>query len=154
MNRYPWLEDYLLSKPGAQRDFKLEWQWHRWLVAGKMFAALCTPDPKYAEHAGHPQVRPPEGRALPGRVSRRSARLLLRQAHLEHRLPGRPSPRGRPAGDVRRILRSGHRQADQGPSAGAGPSLTLGPGLCAGAHIIFNISRFSRSMMRFSSREI
>ncbi|WP_251448832.1 MmcQ/YjbR family DNA-binding protein [Vermiculatibacterium agrestimuris] len=56
MNRYPWLEDYLLSKPGAVRDFKLEWQWHRWLVAGKMFAALCTPDPKYAEHAGRTMV--------------------------------------------------------------------------------------------------
>ena len=56
MNRYPWLEYYLLSKPGAQRDFKLEWQWHRWLVAGKMFAALCTPDPKYAEHAGRTMV--------------------------------------------------------------------------------------------------
>jgi len=56
MNRYPWLEDYLLSKPGAERDYKLEWQWDRWLVRGKMFAAVCTPDPKYSAYAGRTMV--------------------------------------------------------------------------------------------------
>lgn len=25
MNRYPWLEEYLLKKPGAVTDYKLEW---------------------------------------------------------------------------------------------------------------------------------
>ena len=27
MNRYSWLEGYLLSMPGAVTDYKLEWQW-------------------------------------------------------------------------------------------------------------------------------
>ena len=32
MNRYSWLEGYLLSMPGAVTDYKLEWQWQRDLV--------------------------------------------------------------------------------------------------------------------------
>lgn len=56
MTNYPWLDEYLLSKPGAVRDFKVEWQWERYLVREKMFAAVCTPDPKYAEHAGRTMV--------------------------------------------------------------------------------------------------
>lgn len=53
MNVYPWLEEYLESKPGAVRDYKEEWGWHRLLVGGKLFAALMHPsakyDPAYAE---------------------------------------------------------------------------------------------------------
>ena len=56
MTKYPWLDEYLLSKPGATRDFKVEWQWERYLVQDKMFAAVCTPDPKYAPHAGRTMV--------------------------------------------------------------------------------------------------
>lgn len=47
-----WLDTYLLSKAGAEHDFKIEWQWDRYLVRGKMFAAICTPDPKYKPHNG------------------------------------------------------------------------------------------------------
>ncbi len=50
--KYGWLSEYLLEKPGAEHDFKIEWQWDRYLVSGKMFAATCTPDPKYANHNG------------------------------------------------------------------------------------------------------
>lgn len=56
MNAYPWLEDYLSQKPGAVRDYKLEWQWDRWQVGQKLFAALCTPGPEYKEHAGRTMV--------------------------------------------------------------------------------------------------
>lgn len=38
---YPWLHEYLLRKPGARTDFKAEWQWRRYLLSDKMFAALC-----------------------------------------------------------------------------------------------------------------
>jgi len=55
-NNYPWLEDYLSAKPGAQRDFKVEWQWDRWLVKDKQFAAICTPGPQHKEHAGKTMV--------------------------------------------------------------------------------------------------
>jgi len=54
--KYGWLDEYLLKNPGAKRDFKAEWQWDRYLVGGKMFAAICTPDPKYAPHNGRSMV--------------------------------------------------------------------------------------------------
>ncbi len=54
--KYGWLDEYLLKNPGAERDFKAEWQWDRYLVGEKMFAAICTPDPKYAPHNGRSMV--------------------------------------------------------------------------------------------------
>ncbi len=51
-----WLEGYLLSMPGAVTDYKLEWQWQRYLVGGRMFAAVCTPGPEHAAHAGRTMV--------------------------------------------------------------------------------------------------
>ena len=52
MNHYPWLDEYLRAKPCAEKDFKAEWQWDRYLLRGKMFAAICTPDPKYQPYGG------------------------------------------------------------------------------------------------------
>lgn len=45
--QYAWLDQYLLSRPGATKDYKAEWGWHRYLVGGKMFAALMHPSEKY-----------------------------------------------------------------------------------------------------------
>ena len=56
MDHYPWLDGHLMGKPGAEQDFKIEWQWQRYLVRGKMFAAVCTPDPKYQPHNGRTMV--------------------------------------------------------------------------------------------------
>lgn len=42
VKQYPWLEDALMAFPGAQHDFKEEWQWDRFMVEGKLFAALLT----------------------------------------------------------------------------------------------------------------
>ena len=39
--QYPWLYDELIQKPGAVQDFKEEWQWTRFQVGGKLFAAIC-----------------------------------------------------------------------------------------------------------------
>ena len=50
MNKYPWLDEYLLSLPAASSDFKQEWGWQRYLLDGKMFAATCQPGP---EHKGY-----------------------------------------------------------------------------------------------------
>ncbi len=47
MNRYEWLDEYLLAKPGAVKDFKEEWQWWRYQVGGKLFAAIMHPSDKY-----------------------------------------------------------------------------------------------------------
>ncbi len=50
---YEWLNEYLLAKPGAEKDFKIEWQWERYLLGGKMFAAICRPEEKYQTYGGH-----------------------------------------------------------------------------------------------------
>ncbi|QTL97801.1 MmcQ/YjbR family DNA-binding protein [Iocasia frigidifontis] len=39
---YEWLDEYLLSKLGVTKDFKEEWEWDRYLLNGKMIAAICT----------------------------------------------------------------------------------------------------------------
>ena len=40
-DEYDWLDTFLRSFPGVARDFKEEWQWLRYQVGGKMFAAIC-----------------------------------------------------------------------------------------------------------------
>ena len=39
-----WLDGFLLSMPGAAKDFKEEWQWTRYQVGDKLFAAVCKGD--------------------------------------------------------------------------------------------------------------
>ena len=56
MNRYPWLDGYLMDRPGAEQDYKLEWQWQRYLVRGRMFAAVCTPGAEHKLHAGRTMI--------------------------------------------------------------------------------------------------
>lgn len=55
--KYEWLDDFLRSFPGAEYDYKLEWQWHRYRVHGKMFAAVLSVGEAhggvFAQYAGH-----------------------------------------------------------------------------------------------------
>lgn len=37
--KYDWLESYLLSLPGVEHDYKVEWGWDRYMLRGKLFAA-------------------------------------------------------------------------------------------------------------------
>ena len=30
--RYDWLDEYLLSLPGVEKDYKMEWQWFRYKI--------------------------------------------------------------------------------------------------------------------------
>ena len=39
MTAHDWLDAYLLGMPGATTDYKVEWEWQRYQVGGKMFAA-------------------------------------------------------------------------------------------------------------------
>lgn len=54
--KYPGLHDYLTAKAGAIAEYKPEWQWLRYLVDKKQFAAICTPDIKYKEHHGRTMI--------------------------------------------------------------------------------------------------
>ncbi|MDK2807927.1 MAG: hypothetical protein PWP24_661 [Clostridiales bacterium] len=39
--RYTWIDDFLLNKRGVTKDLQAEWNWIRYHVGGKMFAAIC-----------------------------------------------------------------------------------------------------------------
>ena len=39
--KYDWTDTYLLQKKGVSKDFKEEWGWFRYMIDGKLFAALC-----------------------------------------------------------------------------------------------------------------
>lgn len=42
--KYPWLDEYLLAKPGVSKDFKQEWNWVRYMIGDKLFCAVCLND--------------------------------------------------------------------------------------------------------------
>ena len=44
--KYPWIEEYLMEKPGVTKDLQKDWNWIRFQLAGKMFAAICLDDIK------------------------------------------------------------------------------------------------------------
>ena len=56
--KYGWLDEYLLAKKGVRKDFKAEWNWLRYMVGDKMFAAVCYDD-------NNAEVRPYGGRLPP-----------------------------------------------------------------------------------------
>lgn len=39
--RYTWIDDFLMAKKGVTKDLKKEWNWVRYQIGGKMFAAVC-----------------------------------------------------------------------------------------------------------------
>ena len=39
--RYTWIDEYLLSKAGVTKDLQKDWNWVRYQIGGKMFAAVC-----------------------------------------------------------------------------------------------------------------
>lgn len=42
--RYAWMDEYLMQKPAVTRDLKVEWNWIRYMIGGKMFAAVLLAD--------------------------------------------------------------------------------------------------------------
>ena len=42
--RYGWMDEYLLAKPGVTKDLQSDWNWIRYHVGGKIFAAICLND--------------------------------------------------------------------------------------------------------------
>ena len=54
--RYEWLDEYLLSLPGAEKDYKPEWGWLRYMLRGKLFAAVCSPGAEHKVYGGHDLV--------------------------------------------------------------------------------------------------
>ena len=43
--KYPWIDEYLLNKRSVTKDLQSDWNWIRYHIGGKMFAAVCL-DPE------------------------------------------------------------------------------------------------------------
>lgn len=39
--KYKWIDEYLLSKAGVTKDLQEKWNWIRYQIGGKLFAAVC-----------------------------------------------------------------------------------------------------------------
>lgn len=42
--KYNWIDDFLLNKAGVTKDLQKEWNWIRYQIGKKMFAAICLDD--------------------------------------------------------------------------------------------------------------
>ncbi len=42
--KYNWIDEYLLGKKGVTKDFQSDWNWIRYKIGDKMFAAICLDD--------------------------------------------------------------------------------------------------------------
>ncbi len=61
--KYEWIDSYLLNKKGVTKDFKIEWNWIRYQIGGKMFAAICL-DSDDEPHYITLKLNPDEGEFL------------------------------------------------------------------------------------------
>lgn len=39
--KYDWLDGYLMEKKAVEKDLQPDWNWVRYKIGGKMFAAVC-----------------------------------------------------------------------------------------------------------------
>ena len=42
--KYEWIDEYLLKKTGVTKNLQKDWNWIRYQIGGKMFAAICLDD--------------------------------------------------------------------------------------------------------------
>ena len=42
--KYEWIEEYLMKKAGVTKDYQEQWNWVRFYIGGKLFAAICRDD--------------------------------------------------------------------------------------------------------------
>ncbi|MBS6196112.1 MAG: MmcQ/YjbR family DNA-binding protein [Clostridiales bacterium] len=61
--RYPWIDEFLLNKKGVAKDLQPDWNWIRYQIGGKMFAAICLGD-KNAPYYITLKLEPTEGEFL------------------------------------------------------------------------------------------
>lgn len=61
--KYPWIDQYLMQKKGVTKDLKLEWNWLRYQIGGKLFCAICL-DPQNKPYYITLKLRPLDGQML------------------------------------------------------------------------------------------
>lgn len=63
--RYPWIDEYLLKKPAVTKDLQPDWNWIRYKLDGKLFAAVCL-DRENKPYYITMKLLPEEGELLRG----------------------------------------------------------------------------------------
>lgn len=63
--RYDWIDEYLLSKPAVTKDLQIEWNWIRYKIGDKMFAAILLDDDNKPVYINL-KLEPTEGEFLRG----------------------------------------------------------------------------------------
>lgn len=63
--RYPWIDEYLLKKPAVTKDLQPDWNWIRYKLDGKLFAAVCL-DRENKPYYITMKLPPEEGELLRG----------------------------------------------------------------------------------------
>lgn len=61
--KYPWIDEYLLKKRGVTKDLQESWNWVRYKLGDKMFAAICL-DEKNIPYYINLKLEPEEGEFL------------------------------------------------------------------------------------------
>lgn len=42
--KYEWIDEFLLKKKSTTKDLQADWNWIRYQIGGKMYAAICLDD--------------------------------------------------------------------------------------------------------------
>ena len=58
--KYPWIDAFLLSLPGVTKDLQADWNWIRYKIGEKMFAAICLDDENHPYYITF-KLEPTEG---------------------------------------------------------------------------------------------
>jgi len=66
--KYLWIDEYLMKKPGVTKDLQPEWNWIRYHVGGKMFAAILL-DEENKPYYINLKLKPDEGEFLRGQYA-------------------------------------------------------------------------------------
>lgn len=66
--RYLWLDEYLMAKKGAKKDFKPEWNWQRYMIEDRLFVAVCYDEDQRASLITL-KLEPAEGDFLRGQYA-------------------------------------------------------------------------------------
>lgn len=61
--KYDWIDAFLMEKPGVTKDLQADWNWIRYQIGGKMFAAVCL-DPENKPYYITLKLEPGEGFSL------------------------------------------------------------------------------------------
>ncbi len=77
--QYDWLHDYCMAKSGTEFDHQPDWNWDRYMLFGKLYAALC-----YSDETGEPLYLTVKTEPMEGDFLRRQYPDILPGYYMNH----------------------------------------------------------------------